>query len=95
MNLGTAMGPLAYVEWFTRPRRAAPGDPLHQVSRSTVQRQYRASIIPVTQIARATHLIPKFGKKCNVQWTSSNVLDVCNTFFVNTYMRYEDFELFN
>jgi hypothetical protein len=88
------LGPLAYIEWFTPPKQSTAGIPLYQVNQSTAMGQFRTSIIPINQIVRGTHLIPKFGKLCNPQWTSSNVLDICNSFYVNTYFRYEDFELF-
>jgi len=43
------------------------------------------SIIPLANICRSVHLFPKFGPFAPQEWTSSNVLDLCNTFFVNDF----------
>ena len=44
-----------------------------------------ASIIPVKNIARSVHLFSKFGSVASCTWTSSNVLELCSTFYVNPY----------
>jgi len=79
---------LAYVEWLT-PLREEP-DPhhlLYQVSaeRDTEGNHLVASIVPLDDIRRSVHLFPKFGRVAPHTWTSSNVLDLCQTFYVNSF----------
>ncbi|KAH7919379.1 hypothetical protein BV22DRAFT_1023101, partial [Leucogyrophana mollusca] len=45
----------------------------------------QASVVPVASLRRSIHLIPKFGPVAPREWTSSNVLEQCNTFFVNCF----------
>ena len=85
--------PLAYVEWFTSFNAPVPDLEMYQVSRSTRSHRRRASIIPVSQIERSVHLIPKFGRVMDVTWSADNILEVCKTFFVNPYVRHLDFLL--
>ena len=49
------------------------------------QGDWICSIVPVGNIRRSVHLIPKFGPVAPAEWTSSNVLDRCDTFFLNAY----------
>ncbi|KAI0043845.1 hypothetical protein FA95DRAFT_1497959 [Auriscalpium vulgare] len=79
---------LAYVEWFTPFTAAA--EPHHQMYR--VARKYRAglrrhaSVIPVKDIHRSVHLIPRFGPQVPRHWTSANVLDKCRIFYVSSFV---------
>jgi hypothetical protein len=86
--------PLAYIEWFTAFQAPIPELGMYQVSRSSRRHRRRASIIPVTQIERSVHLIPKFGREIDPTWSSDNVLELCKTFYVNPYLRHLDFLLF-
>jgi hypothetical protein len=61
--------PMAYVEWFTPLHNPVPKLGIYQISRSTHSQCQCASIIPVSQIERLVHLIPKFGREIN--WTPS------------------------
>lgn len=77
---------LAYVEWYTPFRHPERHHMLHKVSPRTEPDGGRVcSIIPLANIRRSVHLFPKFGPHAPPEWTSSNVLDCCNTFFVNVF----------
>ncbi|KAI0056075.1 hypothetical protein BV25DRAFT_1814750 [Artomyces pyxidatus] len=77
----------AYVEWFTRPGPVAEKDHLmYKVTRKWTHRGERtASIIPVHDLYSSVHLLPKFGPVAERHWSSSNVLELCQTFFVNSF----------
>jgi hypothetical protein len=78
---------LAYVEWYS-PFSQNP-DPNHLLYKITPlkDRDGRCicSIIPVGNIKRSVHLLPKFGSAAPAEWTSSTVLDLCNDFYFNTF----------
>ena len=86
--------PLLYVEWFTPLHKPVPGLGLHLISQSTHQHRWHASIIPATQLVRSCHLYPFFGRSVNNTWTSDNVLDLCPKFYLNSYLRHDDFVFF-
>ncbi|KAG1853554.1 hypothetical protein C8R48DRAFT_749627 [Suillus tomentosus] len=78
---------LAYVEWFT-PFPATP-DPRHgmyKISWLIKSGERVVSIIPVSNITRSIHLMPRFGAVAPRHWTVNNVLEECDTFFVNCYI---------
>ncbi|KAF8840735.1 hypothetical protein BDN67DRAFT_902984 [Paxillus ammoniavirescens] len=77
---------LVYVEWFS-PFPASPerNHGMYKISRSMVDNGRLASIVPVSNIRRLIHLIPKFGAIAPRDWTSSNVLECCSTFYVNCF----------
>lgn len=77
---------LVYVEWFTPFQRADANHGLHKLQRSMFSSGGRkASVIPLSSIRRSTHLFPCFGSTMPPEWTSSNVLDICDKFFVNPF----------
>jgi hypothetical protein len=77
---------LAYVEWFSPfPINPEPDHQLFKITRPLDAHQRQASIIPVTRIQRSVHLIPMFGPRVPQSWASDNVMDKCETFFVNCF----------
>lgn len=78
----------AYVEWYT-PFSKAPLDAKSRLFR--IKRLYdpdgaqKASVVPVDYIRQSVHLFPKFGPSVPTQWTSSNVLDKADIFYVNPF----------
>ncbi|KAF8056055.1 hypothetical protein FPV67DRAFT_1566591 [Lyophyllum atratum] len=77
---------LAYVEWYSALRAPERHHGLHRISPLKDREGGRiCSIIPLANIRRSIHLFPKFGRVAPAEWTSSNVLDMCSTFFVNTF----------
>lgn len=78
---------LAYVEWYT-PFAASPeaNHLMYKISPAKTRDGGNvSSIIPVANICRSIHLFPKFGPVAPVEWTSSSVLDLCQTFYVNSF----------
>ncbi|KAI0040188.1 hypothetical protein FA95DRAFT_1585098 [Auriscalpium vulgare] len=79
---------LAFIEWFSPFARAA--EPDHLLYR--IRRAYmaggarRSAVIPVESIRRTVHLFPRFGPATLRYWTSANVLDTCDTFYVSSFV---------
>lgn len=79
-------GHLAYIQWFSALQDPDPNHLLHNVlPLHDVDGTHVASVIPVANIRRSVHLIPKFGRVAPQEWTSSNVLDCCESFLVNGF----------
>ncbi|KAJ3911791.1 hypothetical protein F5877DRAFT_93729 [Lentinula edodes] len=79
-QLGSFPHPLAYVEWFTPLRK------LDKVTRMyRVERSIRGQ--------NSCHLVPFYGKHADPTWSSEKVLDQCEHFYLNPYLRPIDFVL--
>ncbi|KAI9455522.1 hypothetical protein F5148DRAFT_984720 [Russula earlei] len=79
---------LVYVEWFTPFEPSLkPNHFLYKISKHCVWGEQQASIVPVELIHQSVHLLPKFGPVALEEWKSSNVLDLCDTFYVNTFSK--------
>ncbi|KAI0069497.1 hypothetical protein K474DRAFT_1752518 [Panus rudis PR-1116 ss-1] len=77
---------LAYVEWFTAlPSAPHPIHGLYKISRAYHRGSRVASIIPVANIRRSIHLFPAFKSRAPDEWSSHNVLELCQDFYVNTF----------
>lgn len=78
---------LVYIEWFSVfPATTDPDSLLYKVSRSYARGGERlAEIIPLANIRRSIHLLPKFGPIAPTAWSSSNVLEQCKTYYVNAF----------
>jgi succinate dehydrogenase hydrophobic anchor subunit len=96
-TLPTSFGvpePLAYVELFTTPNTE---EPIVNVGMYRIRRVMEADnrcgqVIPLSLIYRSVHLLPMFGRVPSV-WTSDNVLEKCDTFYVNRYIDEHMFSL--
>ncbi|KAG1788502.1 hypothetical protein EV424DRAFT_1523282 [Suillus variegatus] len=90
-NLLFAAGPvkppthLAYVEWFTPFQQPESHHGLYKICRLMRHGERLASIIDVLDIRRSVHLFPNFGAVVPREWTSSTVLELCPSFFVNSF----------
>ncbi|KAI0039049.1 hypothetical protein FA95DRAFT_1585366 [Auriscalpium vulgare] len=77
---------LAYVEWFSRFQNVPEANNImYRVQRAHDGHKRMSSIIPAAEILRSVHLIPKFGAVAPRDWSSSNVLDRCSRFLVNSF----------
>ncbi|KAJ6545618.1 hypothetical protein B0H19DRAFT_955127 [Mycena capillaripes] len=86
--------PLAYIEWY-KPLTQFDNDlGMYKIAAAFHNHRRRASIIPVTQISRSCHLIPRFSRKIDRTLTTDDVLDRCKDFYLNCYLRHIDFVLF-
>ncbi|KAI0040537.1 hypothetical protein FA95DRAFT_1549668 [Auriscalpium vulgare] len=80
---------LAYIEWFTPFAAAAEPDHLmYKISRAYRggARRRAFAVIPVEQIQRSVHLFPVFGRIAPRDWTSGNVLERCEKFYVSSFL---------
>ncbi|KAJ3547086.1 hypothetical protein NMY22_g1793 [Coprinellus aureogranulatus] len=77
---------LAYIEWFTPFRSPDAVTGLRAVSRSSAQRAPAFDVVPLTSIVTTCHLVPKFGTKHPVNWTHTNVLEECKSFYFNHWI---------
>ncbi|TFK72412.1 hypothetical protein BDN72DRAFT_928579 [Pluteus cervinus] len=76
---------LAYVELFTKlPANPEPHHGLYRVKRELKDGARVTRIIPVSHILRSVQLFPRFKNSVPAAWSSSNVLDQCSEFFVNS-----------
>ncbi|KAH9910143.1 uncharacterized protein BXZ73DRAFT_59234, partial [Epithele typhae] len=78
---------LAYIELYTsfKPRPEEPSG-LYAVSKAYTRGIRRAAIIPVTDIFRSCHLLPRCRERVNRAWSSTTVLEECEEWFLNTYI---------
>ncbi|KAI9461560.1 hypothetical protein BJY52DRAFT_1203368 [Lactarius psammicola] len=75
---------LAYVQWYSPLTDLDTNYGMFKIRPQTdLEGNWICSIVPVGNIRRSVHLLPKFGPVVPAEWTSSNVLDCCDTFFVN------------
>ncbi|KAH9946551.1 hypothetical protein B0H21DRAFT_693435 [Amylocystis lapponica] len=76
---------LAYVEWFSAYTHLINPHGFYKVTKSIHNNKRLASIIPLANICCSVHLLPRFGPVANPDWTSSNVLERCDTLYVNSF----------
>ncbi|KAN0139632.1 hypothetical protein V8E53_002294 [Lactarius tabidus] len=77
---------LAYVQWYSKLTEPEPNRGMFKICPLTdAEGNWICSIVPVGNIRRSVHLIPKFGPVAPAEWTSSNVLDRCKIFYLNAF----------
>ena len=76
---------LAYIEWFTAFTQPDPNHGLYKLSKAMHAGARDAAIIPLDAVRRSIHLYPAFGQSVPAAWSSSNVLDLCDKFWVNGF----------
>lgn len=79
--------PLAYVQWFSKPRRVAEEDIyMYEVKRLREDNRACGSIIKLSSIARLIQLIPRFGAFVPPGMNVHNSTELCKVFYVNSFM---------
>ncbi|TBU39377.1 hypothetical protein BD309DRAFT_1003767 [Dichomitus squalens] len=87
-------GHLAYVEWFSPFTNPEPDHRMYRVSRDLGGGGERTgSIVVIDDLERSCHLFPDFGPIAPREWTSSTVLELCPSFYVNPYVDRHMFKL--
>ena len=77
---------LAYVQWYSKLTEPEPNHGMFKLRPlKDAEGSWICSIVPVGNIRRSVHLIPKFGPVAPAEWTSSNILDRCDVFYLNTF----------
>ncbi|TFK58415.1 hypothetical protein BDN72DRAFT_782119 [Pluteus cervinus] len=76
----------AYVELYT-PFSASTEDDhcLYKIKPEMRNGSPVSRVVPVDNICRSVHLFPKFGSVVDANWSPSTVLDLANTFFMNSF----------
>ncbi|KAI0062769.1 hypothetical protein BV25DRAFT_1870210 [Artomyces pyxidatus] len=59
---------------------------MYKITRSMRNGRRMAAVIPVSSIERSVQLFPRFGACAPREWTSFNVLELCDSFRVNPFV---------
>ena len=88
--------PLAYVHLFMLTSMACPNSHLYKVSKEECSRgrnwQPLGVVVELTSIAWAIHLIPHYGPAIHECLNSKNSLNLCHTFWVNSFLDKETYQ---
>ncbi|KAJ7195610.1 hypothetical protein GGX14DRAFT_700677 [Mycena pura] len=83
---------LAYIEWFSPfPSQPEPHHLMYKIKRSLKEGSRMVSVIPVANIRRSVHLIPKFGPVAPPEWTREDILRILPLFSAGTRLCLEDY----
>lgn len=78
---------LAYVQWFSKfPQEPDDNYGMYKITKTMKNNKRLASIIPVSDISRSVHLYPMWGPTVPREWTSHDVLERCNSFYVSDFL---------
>ena len=80
----------AYVQPFNiAPNAKGTPDPDTQLYRLVrvlrSDRTRKGLIVPLTDIWRPVELIPRFGRKCNTDWTCDTAVELSKEFYLNCF----------
>jgi len=76
---------LAYVQWFSHLRaHPEPHHGLYKVMQDPQSERRCGEVIEVSRISQSVQLFPCFNGSWRVSWNTDNVLEKCDTFFVNS-----------
>ncbi|KAJ6486039.1 hypothetical protein DFH09DRAFT_805128, partial [Mycena vulgaris] len=75
VEYGTFEVPLTYIEWYPPLTQFDADLGRYKIAPAFQQHSRRASIIPVTQIARSCHLILRFPRKVDRTLSTDDILD--------------------
>ncbi|KAG1861617.1 hypothetical protein F4604DRAFT_1882423 [Suillus subluteus] len=92
MFLPRQIGHLAYVEWFLRPQNKDSNSGMYPISQSYQNGVQDASVIEVDSIYQTCQLVPRFSRRANHAWTSSNVINRCEHFLINNFIDHHTFQ---
>ena len=88
--------PLAYVHLFTPISTMCPNSQLYKVSKEEHgrgrNRRPLGVVVELASISRAIHLIPHYGPAVHKDLNSRNSLDLCQTFWVNSFLDKETYQ---
>src|ERR1700733_9757889 len=90
-QFGQLPHPLAYVEWFTALGQLDRVTGMYSIRHSTCHHRPNAEIIAVDRIVPSAHLMGKSGREINCNWTTSNILQKAEVFWVNPYINTDMF----
>lgn len=77
---------LAYIEWFSPFQiLSEPHHGLYKVTRDPMPEHREHAVVEVSAIRQSVQLFPCFNGSWRVNWTSDNVLEKCDTFFVDSF----------
>lgn len=79
-------GHLAYVDWFTKLGKKDDASGMFPIAYSKLgSGQQDSAIIEVASIVRTCHVFLVFGRHVRRDWSSDNVLDRYNNFYLSNW----------
>ncbi|KAF8230444.1 hypothetical protein L208DRAFT_1281717, partial [Tricholoma matsutake] len=90
-QFGRLPHPLAYIEWFMTLGQLDPVTGMYSIQHLMCHRCPNAEIVAVDWIVHSAHLMGKSGRELNHNWTTSNVLEKAEVFWVNPYINIDMF----
>ena len=91
VDICTPRTPLVYVQPFQFAQRPKGTTDVGTDMYSFV-RQYRSNkirkglIVPLNRIWRLVELAPKFGRRCNKEWTCDTAVELAEKFYLNCFV---------